>query len=310
MMLIDCPLCGGRCRQEEKKEEQTIRISCGTFHRSFCIGMGMVQPREQKERNQLCNLLFEHCIRNRTKEYFYDTGASAYAIFNQDIFVNLKALMKQYPENILDKIDRIIQNLAVLYPEVGEQITIDEELSRAFFAERTDRSWCPGWITTMTDLGYLKESLINKYCLTAKAWQRIDELRTKNDSAQAFMAMAFRDETKLIRAALHTGIEKAGYNSIAIDEKEHNNQIVPEIFAEIDKSRFLVMDVTYPNYGAYYEAGYALGKGKQVIVCCKKDAFEHGERPHFDIAQKSMIIWETEEDLINRLKKRIEATIV
>ena len=102
----------------------------------------------------------------------------------------------------------------------------------------------------------------------------------------------------------------AGYSALAIDEKEHNNQIVPEIFDEIDKSKFLVMDVTIPNFGAYYEAGYALGKGKQVIICCKEDAFESSDsRPHFDIAQKSMIVWKTEEELVERLKKRIQATV-
>ena len=50
--------------------------------------------------------------------------------------------------------------------------------------------------------------------------------------------------------------------------------------------------------------------GKQVIVCCKKDVFDDPEgQPHFDIAQKSMIVWSDEEDLVGRLKKRIEATV-
>ena len=123
--------------------------------------------------------------------------------------------------------------------------------------------------------------------------------------------MSFNEETDIIRKAFKAGIEGAGYSPMAIDEKEHNNQIVPEILFEIDNSRFLVMDATYPNNGAYYEAGYALGKGKQVIICCRKDSFndESKNRPHFDIAQKSMIIWETEDELVEKLKKRINATI-
>ena len=74
----------------------------------------------------------------------------------------------------------------------------------------------------------------------------------------------------------------------------------------------LVLDVTYPNYGAYYEAGYALGKGKEVIICCKNDVFkdaEHHQQPHFDIAQTSQIRWDTTEELVERLKKRIIATV-
>ena len=95
-----------------------------------------------------------------------------------------------------------------------------------------------------------------------------------------------------------------------IKDKEHNHQIVPEILYEIDRSKFLVMDVTLPNYGAYYEAGYALGKGKEVIISCRKEEFDNPDkRPHFDILQKTLVVWEDEKDLMEKLQKRIEATV-
>ncbi len=62
-------------------------------------------------------------------------------------------------------------------------------------------------------------------------------------------------------------------------------------------------------YGAYYEAGYAEALGKEVIICCREDIFNGDKKPHFDIAQKSSIVWKDEEDLENRLYKRIEATV-
>lgn len=65
------------------------------------------------------------------------------------------------------------------------------------------------------------------------------------------------------------------------------------------------MDITYPNYEAYYEAGYAEALGKEVIICCRDVNF----KPHFDIAQKSAIVWKDEDDLEERLYRRIEATV-
>ena len=124
--------------------------------------------------------------------------------------------------------------------------------------------------------------------------------------------MAFGKETENIREDFRVAIEGLNYSIRIIDEKEHNNQIVPEIFYEIERSKFVVVDVTYPNYGAYYEAGYAEALGKQVIICCRKKEFDDKEnpnRPHFDISQKSMVVWEDEKDLISRLSKRIEATV-
>ena len=55
-----------------------------------------------------------------------------------------------------------------------------------------------------------------------------------------------------------------------------------------------------------------MGRGKQVIVCCRKKEFESKEknqRPHFDIQQKSVVVWKDEDDLKERLKRRIDATI-
>lgn len=74
---------------------------------------------------------------------------------------------------------------------------------------------------------------------------------------------------------------------------------------EISRSKFVVVDITYPNYGAYYEAGYAEALGKEVIICCRDTDF----KPHFDIAQKSAIVWKDENDLEERLYRRIEATV-
>lgn len=124
--------------------------------------------------------------------------------------------------------------------------------------------------------------------------------------------MSFNEKLNYIYDGFCEAVSSCGFKPFRIDEKEHNNQTVPEILYEIRNSRFLIMDITEQNYGAYYEAGYALALGKEVIICCKKDVFESKDkdiRPHFDIQQKSTIIWENIDDLIERLTKRIKATI-
>lgn len=122
--------------------------------------------------------------------------------------------------------------------------------------------------------------------------------------------MKFGEKTVAIRESFKKAIHESGYTPRLIDEKEHNKQIVPEILFEIGRSKFMVVDVTVPCYGAYYEAGYAQALGKEVIICCSQEAFNNTEtRPHFDIAQKSMIIWDTEDELVERLIRRIAATV-
>ena len=72
----------------------------------------------------------------------------------------------------------------------------------------------------------------------------------------------------------------------------------------IRDSKFVVVDLSHQNNGAYFEEGYAMGLGKPVIQLCQKNT-----RLHFDIAQKNTIMWEFEENIPEMLENRIRATI-
>lgn len=121
---------------------------------------------------------------------------------------------------------------------------------------------------------------------------------------KAFVAMWFSDTMKEARNAIKEAISECGYVANIIDEKEHNHDIVPEILYEIDNSKFLVADLTGNRGGVYYEAGYAKGIGKEVILTAKE-----GEKPHFDVAQVNTIFWKDEMELKDRLIRRIKSTI-
>ena len=127
-----------------------------------------------------------------------------------------------------------------------------------------------------------------------------------NTKKKAFVAMWFDDSMKKARGQIRAAIKECGYEPMIINMKEYNNQIAPEIFKEIDDSEFVVADLTGQRNGVYYEAGYAMGKNKELILCCNK---EEEEDIHFDVKQINTILWKNEQDLKERLKKRIKATI-
>lgn len=147
---------------------------------------------------------------------------------------------------------------------------------------------------------------------TARGWQELDNLkRPRSDSSQAFVAMWFNDLTN--DAYIHgiePALQTAGYKSVRIDKKEHNNKIDDEIISEIRRSRFLIADFTCePNNvrgGVYYEAGFAQGLGIPVIWTCKDTSLDD---LHFDTRQYSHIVWQNPQDLFTQLKNRIGATI-
>lgn len=147
---------------------------------------------------------------------------------------------------------------------------------------------------------------------TAHGWSELDNLKKPQvDSSQAFVAMWFSDQTAdAYVSGIEPAIRAAGYKSIRIDKKEHNNKIDDEIISEIRRARFLIADFTCEpkkvRGGVYYEAGFAMGLGIPVIWTCKDTCLDD---LHFDTRQYSHLMWKTPADLFEQLKNRIGATI-
>lgn len=310
-----CLLCGGEdCASFPCDEKNCKGYYCKTYDRHFKLHTTVL---DSQEKEKLLDLITEFLLHNQT--WCNDCEKQDYVFYYrkepmdcEPWYVNTYDLVNSYPTEFMDKAVRALMNLSVYYPEYGYVFLKTPYLYRALFDIKgeTPASYTGGMYRMLCELGYLTSNE-SGYIISAEGWKKIDELkRNSNTVNQGFVAMHFCEGTEFIREAFRKAITNSRYAAIIIDEKEHNNQIVPEIFYEIKRSKFVVVDVTYPNYGAYYEAGYAQALGKQVIMCCRKSEFDGDDtRPHFDVAQKSMIIWNDEDDLIMRLQKRIKATV-
>jgi nucleoside 2-deoxyribosyltransferase/DNA-directed RNA polymerase subunit RPC12/RpoP len=160
----------------------------------------------------------------------------------------------------------------------------------------------------------LEEESFNHISLTFKGWKAVDTLKKKQpDSKQGFVAMWFDPQMhSTYDTAIEPAIIRAGFNPYIVRKVESNDKIDDLIIAEIQRSRFLIADLTGHRGGVYFEAGYALGRGIPVIWTCRKNHFdnkENGQHVHFDINHYNFILWETEEELRKRLYQRIRATI-
>lgn len=323
-MTDKCPLCGGKeCTRKPITEGEWVGtdsfyLQCEEGFR--CTIHPSVWHGEQKEVIKRFHQIYLQMKRapfinkngHNYKYYFFYEEKSVGK--KQDNFqkVNVAELMKNYPKSFMDKMEKAVYNLGKTYPTYGYTICADFEMTHLLYCDGLEYSEyameVSGTLDILCELGYLTHDLSN-YRISAKGWEKISEMEKTESNNQGFIAMSFSDGTKTISESFKKAINKCGYIPRRIDEKEHNNQIVPEILFEISRSKFVVVDVTYPNYGAYYEAGYAEALGKEVIICCRDKEFNGDGKPHFDIAQKSSIVWKDEVDLESRLYKRIEATV-
>ena len=190
----------------------------------------------------------------------------------------------------------------------------NEEL-RAFFA-------------SLSYLGYL-ELTSTSVTVTLNGMEKAESLLSERSASdQCFVAMWFGEEIKKVyEKYIARAILDAGYKPVMIALEEYNDDICDQIMAEIKQSRFIVADFTGHRGGVYFEAGFAYGLGLPVIWTCRKDWFNaeatrivttkdgksvdiiENRQIHFDIEHFNFIIWETGQELYEKINKRILATI-
>jgi len=317
-----CFLCG------ENAYYEVIPTENRTFYSCNICGKYKISERDrfQIDRNYFASYLYYtntiFSQNNDNDNICYIGSKESYAdihkIYPQSRLITKEEVLNWYPSNFNEKIDKILLGLAKLSDYAGNSIFLREDIkSSLFFIKRyIDDKKVPienriAQIRYLTN--YMSEQKLimqnnNLFMVLPDGWKRIDELqKNQTDSKQAFIAIAFSENMQKTQEAIEEGIRKAGYTPHVMNKSEHNNQIVPEILYQIKQSKFVVAEFSTNNNGAYYEAGYASGLGKEVIHICNKNNF--GKEGHFDIKQKSTILWETENEIVELLFKRIEATI-
>lgn len=264
---------------------------------------------------------------------------NTYAQFDKEDFshiYNLSPAMVEawYPKTFAEKVDKILLYLAQKTKYMGEELDIYyQDLAKIYFITHKPIEDIQHTVpeSVLKQIDYLNNYFENTDLLsfgnhgftyplkwnqrayptiTPKGWERIDALQKNQVSSKnVFIAMSFAEEAITLRETLKQAISEAGYVPVLIDEVQYNGQIIPEMLYQIRESRFVIAELSHHNNGAYYEAGYALGLGKEVIHICEKEAL--GSKLHFDVKQVNTITYKADdlEELKERLIKRIQATI-
>ena len=88
-------------------------------------------------------------------------------------------------------------------------------------------------------------------------------------------------------------VKELGYELIDLRDVARAGVIDNLLRAQIRDAAFVLVDLTHDNPGAYWEAGYAEGRGKPVLYLCEKTKFD-AARTHFDTNHSTTVIWSTD----------------
>ena len=135
--------------------------------------------------------------------------------------------------------------------------------------------------------------------LTIDGWkQYMDEKAGRFAGDYGFLAMEFdKPELEtLVEDVLKPTVKEAlGYDLRDIRDISRAGIIDNILRVAIRDARFVIVDLTHDNSGAYWEAGYAEGLDKPVVYICKKEKFERsreeGGGTHFDTNHCTTVLW-------------------
>jgi len=214
---------------------------------------------------------------------------------------------------MLERLDGLLLNLVARTNWFGQVLRFNSEARSQGYTLNSNE--LRAQLKNLRENGYLTEE--NRtgtdpefVCsLTAEGLARANELKGRHgsDSNKAFVAMWFDNSMdKVFEDGIAKAITDCGFEANRVDRVEHNDLIDDQIIVGLRECRFVVAEYTRNRNGVYYEAGYAHGMGKTVIMCCRE---EDKESIHFDVNHRNFILYQSPEDLAEKLRPRILATV-
>lgn len=296
--LLTCPLCeefSPKFHLEGYTYEVRCQV-CGQYYIPLDLAQDLPGDREVKDQRYLISGF----TRERTElgEPVHLSREGITTILSSGII----------PKTPQQKVDKTLQFLARRTEVPGHAVRLLGPSDHSI-------GYAKEWSEVRYYLSYLEEqklvSTIGEWTITVTVpgWERVRVLEQAMPSSRiCFIAMWFDESMhKVYEDGISPALNDTGYEPLRIDRLEHVNKIDDEIIAGIRKSKFVIADFTNHRGGVYFEAGFALGLGRNVIWTCRKSDLT---LTHFDTRQFNHIDWETPAELRERLRNRIQAVIV
>jgi hypothetical protein len=211
-------------------------------------------------------------------------------------------------------------------PELMDRLLLDAVDSTAAFDQAVAFPLCDYPLYVLRSAGEMTtglyalvaEGLLDKHsgtnfdvatvAATPAGWRAARELRASAPRGdQAFVAMSFSAElAQVFGGGIAPALRACGYRAYRVDREHFLGKIDDKIIAELRRSALVVADFTEHRAGVYFEAGYGWALGLPVISTCREDQITSS---HFDYRQYNHILWTTPDELREKLRDRIRATL-
>lgn len=303
-----CPICNEELPIQFDKKQDFYKYyncsMCGLFGLSLDVFNTKGTPLFQEEKGSLNTLRTLAIIRK--KIYLHNLYNNQHFSINLEMLNDIIATKFPTP---VEQINNFILFLGDNTQNAGNTLSIDFAKAKEIKDIRINNkaklfSYVPfiNLDNYKCILEYSKEYINSKsgmgvdtLTLTLDGWEKYEELkRGQNNSHKAFMAMQYGN-TKLdcvFTNIIKPGLKELGFEINRLDKTDKNGLIDENLRVEIRDSKFLVVDLSDGNNGAYWEAGYGEGLNKKIFYICDKQLFDTvKDLVHFDVSHQHLYFW-------------------
>ena len=275
---------------------------------------GGINSFDQDQKAVLCSIVYDY-YKNKQEPFFIKSGNVNSELINAQ---------RKNPAEILN---RLVEFLYEDKYQLGYVTISDFEFYPIL--QTFNKHAIKGYFEELNEQKITKDfsSIPNQYqgCLTLKGFEVYEELKKgKAKSNQVFMALQYNNEpaANFYKNSLIPALEEFKLDLKDLrDLSKMDDLLVAQMEAEIRQSKFLIADITplkhekcpdinIHNANVYWEAGFARGLGKPVLLLCEASKFEKlpfdtGGFLHvqYDLSSEEKI-----EDAIKEIKAKIYNT--
>ena len=200
----------------------------------------------------------------------------------------------------ISRLPKISTAIGVPSEEFFEQLV--EELCERGIIKMTKSNEWPSDLTRFANVN-----------LTFDGWKQYEaEKRGEFEGNYGFIAMQFNDPDldSFVRDVVKPAVKKStDYDLVDMRDVGKAGIIDNIMRVQIRDAKFVIVDLTHGNNGAYWEAGYAEGLGKPVIYICEKEKFESDDGTHFDTNHCTTVFWSKSRDNDEGFRQELIATL-
>lgn len=321
-----CQFCQGEATLEQSTRfNGSIKVVCrfcGTYYATeeflmyagwdgsdILINKGGSDPVKYPLHN-VQGAIQEYSLKGKTPNFAWDSNPA-------HGFTDLGEFMRGFevPKNPSQKIDKLLQNLdKAAHSRVGKGLDLNYDQGGSWcYAQDTDEFVFI--LKSANDIGYFSEASFPtgkaRVVLSLEAWNRIESLKQANEQSRfGFVACWFETPPNPNNQAIVDGITNAGYEPIILQGKHFSETIISKALSDIKRSRFVVVDLTGQRYSVFFEAGFALGRGIDVIFVIERKYWDANKKDlEFYVKNYNIKAYEDAEQLEDIVKSAIKERI-